>query len=115
MLALDDHTTLEADRVWLATGTTPDIGAFRYLAVPVVHGLPITDDGLRLGAHPVHVMGRLATLTLGPAAGNLWGAQRAASRITKAITGVDLEDDMNMAPPSPPRRAPEGSHEHLAR
>jgi hypothetical protein len=30
-------------------------------------------------------MGRLATLTLGPAAGNLWGAQRAAERITEAI------------------------------
>ena len=115
VLALDDHATLEADRVWLATGTTPDIDAFRYLAnlapdVPAVHGVPITDDGLRLGPHPVHVMGRMATLTLGPAAGNLWGAQRAASRITKAITGVDLEGHTNVAPPPPSRPAPEGSH-----
>ncbi len=94
-LALDDHTTLDADRVWLATGTAPDITTMRCLEglvadLPNLDGLPILDASLRLGSHPVHVMGRLATLALGPAAGNLWGARRAAQRITEAITGVDL-------------------------
>ena len=98
VLALDDQTTLVGDRVWLATGTNPDIGMSRCLAdlaadAPAIDGLPITDESLRLGPHPVHVMGRLATLALGPAAGNLWGAQRAATRITRSITGVDLEHE----------------------
>ncbi len=108
VLALDDHTRLEADRVWLATGTTPDFGALRCLAelapdVPVLNGLPITGDDLRLERYPVHVMGRLATLTLGPASGNLWGAQRAARRITKVITGVDFDTDTDgRSAPRPP-------------
>ncbi len=107
-LALDDFTTLEPDRIWLATGTVPDIGSAKYLTdvasdVPTLAGLPITGDDLRLGPQPVHVMGRLATLTLGPAAGNLWGAQRAAHRITKALTGVDLEHDAVAVTPPPHR------------
>ncbi len=95
VLALGDQSTLLADRVWLATGTTPDLGALRCLGslvadLPLVEGLPVTESDLRLGSHPVYVTGRLATLTLGPAAGNLWGAPRTARRITHAITGVDL-------------------------
>lgn len=91
-VALDDHTTIDAHRVWLATGTTPDIGSERCLAhvvadVPVIEGLPITNDDLRIGHHEVYVTGRLATLALGPAAGNLWGARQAAERITRAICG----------------------------
>ncbi|MEM9466244.1 MAG: FAD-dependent oxidoreductase [Actinomycetota bacterium] len=83
-----------ADRVWLATGTTPDLGALRCIDpvrpdIATVEGLPIPDDDLRIGLPPVHVMGRLATLKLGPAAGNLWGARHAARRIAEAITGVD--------------------------
>jgi glycine/D-amino acid oxidase-like deaminating enzyme len=102
VLALGDQTTLRADQVWLATGTTPDIGAARYLTdlaadAPMLNGLPVTDESLRLGPHPVHVMGRLATLTLGPAAGNLWGAQRAATRIAKALTGIDLEHESTVS------------------
>ena len=98
VLALDDQTTLVADQIWLATGTEPDIGSSRCLSdlladAPLLAGLPITDENLRLGPHPVHVMGRLATLSLGPAAGNLWGARRAATRITRAITGVDFEHE----------------------
>ncbi len=110
VLALDDQTTLLADHVWLATGTTPDIGAARCLAglvadAPAVGGLPVTDENLRLGPHPVHVMGRLAMLTLGPAAGNLWGAQRAAMRITQALTGVDLQHRSVVPVPPPPQRS----------
>ncbi|MEM9564423.1 MAG: NAD(P)-binding domain-containing protein [Actinomycetota bacterium] len=109
VLALDDQTTLVADHVWLATGTTPDLVAARCLAdlvadVPAVGGLPVTDENLRLGPHPIHVMGRLAILTLGPAAGNLWGAQRAAMRITRALTGIDLQH-RSMASVPPPGRS----------
>jgi cation diffusion facilitator CzcD-associated flavoprotein CzcO len=94
-LALGDHTTLYPDRVWLATGTRPDIGACRALSdlvadLPVLDGYPVTGPDLRLGHYPVYVMGRLATLALGPAAGNLWGAQRAAERISACITEVAL-------------------------
>ena len=35
-------------------------------------------------------MGRSATFALGPSAGNLWGATRAARRIATDITGVEL-------------------------
>lgn len=106
VLALDDHTTLRVDRIWLGTGTRPHLGAARCLRelaadVPSLRCMPITGTDLALGPHPIHVMGRLAALSLGPAAGNLWGAQRAAHRITRAITGVDLEqqraDDAGIA------------------
>ena len=83
---------MAADRVWLATGTTPDITTPDYLTdlvadLPIADGYPIIDEALRLGSHPIYVMGRLATSTLGPAAGNLWGAQRGAQRIAASITG----------------------------
>lgn len=98
-LDLSEGESIETERVWLATGTTPDLSAMRCLEpllpdIVTIDGYPLTNDDLRVGPHPVHVMGRLATLTLGPAAGNLWGAQRAARRITTAITGVDLELDL---------------------
>ena len=56
VLALDDGTTIRVDRIWLATGTEADLGASRCLDelaadVPVLHGLPITDDSLRVGPH----------------------------------------------------------------
>ena len=90
-----DAETLCVDKIWLATGTRADASALRCLRplledTITLDGHPVLTDSLRLGPHPVYVMGRLATVTLGPAAGNLWGAQRAALRITEAITGVDL-------------------------
>lgn len=95
-LELTSGESIRTHRVWLATGTTPDLGALRCLEpllpdVATMDGLPVTDDDLRIGMHPVHVMGRLAIHTLGPAAGNLWGARQAALRITRAITGIDIE------------------------
>ena len=92
-LALGNQKTIRPDQVWLATGTQPDIMAVRPLTglladVSVIDGYPVVGADLRLGPHPIHVMGRLATLELGPAAGNLWGAQRAAERITEAILDV---------------------------
>ena len=95
-LELTNGESIWPHRVWLATGTTPDLGALRCLEpllpdIATIGGLPVTDDDLRVGIHPVHVMGRLATHTLGPAAGNLWGARQAARRITRAVTGIDIE------------------------
>lgn len=93
-LVLVDGTQVAADQIWLATGTEPSIEAMGCLSelvvdMGLVDGLPITDGDLRVGPSPVYMMGRLATATLGPAAGNLWGAQRAAERITRAITGIE--------------------------
>ena len=58
--------------------------------VSFIDGFPLVDCSLRLEPHSVYVMGRCATFALGPAAGNLWGATRAANRITRDITGVEL-------------------------
>ena len=95
-LYLNHDESVRADRVWLATGTQANPQGLRCIRplladVGDVHGYPLLNEHLRLGPHPAFMMGRSATLTLGPAAGNLWGAQRAAHRITRAITGVDLE------------------------
>ncbi|WP_395160208.1 GTP-binding protein, partial [Ilumatobacter sp.] len=72
--------------------------------IPTIDGLPVPNNDLRIGGLPIHVTGRLATIELGPAAGNLWGARQGARRITRAITGIDLEVDM--LPPPSRRRAP---------
>lgn len=96
-LVLRNGTSLRPDRMWLATGTTPDVAAMRCLEsmlpdIAQVDGYPVTSDDLRMGYFPIHVMGRLATATLGPAAGNLWGARHAARRIARSITGTDVEN-----------------------
>ncbi len=97
-----DRTVL-ADRCWLAIGTTPTIDAMPALdrlraRIPTIDGLPIPTADLTVGARSIHVTGRLATIELGPAAGNLWGARQAARRITRAITGIDVEPGL-VAPP----------------
>ena len=96
VLELTSEARLEVDRIWLATGTQCDVGALRSARwlvedAPVLDGYPLVDQNLRLGPHPAYVMGRMSTTAFGPAAGNLWGAQRAAHRITELITGVDLQ------------------------
>lgn len=95
-LGLTSGESIRANRVWLATGTTPHLGSLQCCEpllpnITTIGGLPVTDDHLRVGACPVHVMGRLATHTLGPAAGNLWGARHAARRIAQAIAGIAVE------------------------
>ena len=94
-----------ADRCWLATGTRPDArvdGALAGLVSEHVDGVPIVDRELRVGDTGLFVTGRLATIELGPAAGNLWGARMAARRIGRAITGLDLDLDEAAAIPPPP-------------
>ena len=78
--------TLSVDRVWCATGSVPDLRvdpALHRLAVdgaPHVDGWPVLDDRLEW-LDGLHVVGALAALTLGPAAGNLGGARAAADRL----------------------------------
>lgn len=93
-LVLGDERHLVADRVWLATGTQPDLGAgnlfedlCRTHPCPVVGGYPGLGPDLAWPGVPVHLMGRPAALALGPAAGNLWGARVAATRIVGAWCG----------------------------
>ncbi|MEM9131950.1 MAG: hypothetical protein AAF962_03640 [Actinomycetota bacterium] len=74
---------IDVDRVWVATGSTPDLRAEPVLArraadgAPHVDGWPILDDRLRW-EDGLLIVGGLAALTLGPAAGNLGGARAAA-------------------------------------
>jgi len=98
---------ISVDQCWLATGTTPTMTELPALArleglIPAIDGLPIPNADLSVGVLPIHVTGRLATIELGPAAGNLWGARQCARRITHSITGIDLENDVT-APLHRPR------------
>jgi glycine/D-amino acid oxidase-like deaminating enzyme len=97
-LVLGDESRVSADRVWLATGTRPDAGADRLTAslqathpTRVVDGWPVLDEQLRWPGTNVHVLGRLAMLTLGPAAGNLWGARVGAARVASGVCGRDAD------------------------
>ena len=98
VLNLTTEEEIYCDQVWLATGTQSSLHSMRWLQpilqdIPTIDGLPLVDQSLRLGPHPIFVMGRSATFALGPAAGNLWGARQAAHRITTAITGLELGSD----------------------
>jgi len=97
---------LSVDRCWLATGTRPDARADRALEPHVdrhVDGIPVVHEDLSIDHRPLYFAGRLATLELGPAAGNLWGARIAGRRITEALTGIDLDIGV-MAPTQNPAR-----------
>ena len=98
VLHLNINEKIYSDQVWLATGTQSTFDTVRWLQpilddIPIIDGFPLVDQSLRLGPHPIFVMGRAATFALGPAAGNLWGARHAARRITTAITGIELGAD----------------------
>jgi hypothetical protein len=83
----------ECDRLWLATGTRTDVTAQPLLQealqsylVPVVNGLPVVDDRLRLPGSELFLLGGLSALQVGPVARNLSGARMASSRIVPALT-----------------------------
>jgi cation diffusion facilitator CzcD-associated flavoprotein CzcO len=89
---------LGCDEIWLATGSKSTVEAEPILAqlqerhpTELVDGLPVLDAWLRWPSTKIHVAGALASLTLGPAAGNLWGARQAALRVTEAVCGTRLE------------------------
>ncbi|MEM7286060.1 MAG: hypothetical protein AAF480_06890 [Actinomycetota bacterium] len=73
----------DVDLVWSATGSVPDLRAAPALAAlaaggaPHVDGWPVLSDTLEW-LDGLFVVGALAALTLGPAAGNLAGARAAA-------------------------------------
>lgn len=95
---------IEADRCWLATGRTPQLDpALDHVGVDTVDGYPVLDPTLRVRGTRIHIVGRLAAPTIGPAAGNLWGARVAARHITRAITDVDLDHDAIVRIPAPTR------------
>jgi glycine/D-amino acid oxidase-like deaminating enzyme len=92
-LVLGDETIRRADRVWLATGTEPDVTAHRITAqladehpIPLSAGWPHLDAQLRWPGTNVHLLGRPAMLRLGPAAGNLWGARVGARVVADHIS-----------------------------
>ena len=94
-LSLSDGNQIDVDQVWLATGTQSSLHAMECLRpflhdIAFIDGFPVTNNSLRLCEEPIYVMGRSATFALGPSAGNLWGATRAARRIATDITGVEL-------------------------
>jgi len=88
---------LTADRVWLCTGTKLDLGRQPLFAdvaarhpLQVVDGLPVLDAECRWPGVPLYFMGMSAALRVGPTARNFPGARQAASRIAKALTGVEV-------------------------
>lgn len=103
VLVLGDERRVVSDRIWLATGTEATVDSCRLLddvvtahPCPVHRGFPELTEDLRWPGTSLHVCGRLASLQLGPAAGNLWGARKAAERIVGQ--GV-----MRMVPPTESR------------
>jgi cation diffusion facilitator CzcD-associated flavoprotein CzcO len=93
---LVDGRRLVADVVWDATGDRPCTSAAPplerlcdQLGIARHGGRPELDRMLRLPGSVVHVAGRLAQLELGPTAGNLAGARRAAELVVGAVVGAD--------------------------
>ena len=85
---------LTAARVILGTGSELDCvglemmrGVVERFALPTVGGLPVLSDALQWGDERFAVVGALASLQVGPDAGNLMGARRAAE-VCAAELGV---------------------------
>merc|ERR1712178_481508 len=91
-VVLSDDEVLSADYVICATGTFVDVSTDPLLAdlqkshpIQMLSGLPVLTKGLQWGDAPVHIMGNLAALELGPDAVNMNGAVRGALRIWTAM------------------------------
>lgn len=92
-LTLNTKEVIQADYLICATGTKIDISADPLLArlqeiqpMRMVGGLPVLSERLQWGELPVHLMGNIAALELGPDAVNMSGALRGAYRIWSALT-----------------------------
>lgn len=92
-----DGQSLEADRIWLATGSRVNVADERVLdpvmvrhPIPTVQGLPVLDQRLRWKGCELFVMGGLAALQVGPVARNLAGARMAAQKIVPALAKPTL-------------------------
>jgi NADPH-dependent 2,4-dienoyl-CoA reductase/sulfur reductase-like enzyme len=93
---LVDGERLHADRVVAALGSRLEVREDPLLGplvdtglIPAEGPVPCLDDALRVHGTQIHVMGRHAIAELGPAAGNLSGARRAAERIRAHLCGDD--------------------------
>lgn len=88
---------LEADRVWLCTGSRLDLranplfaGLWQRTPLQMLEGLPLLEEDCRWPGLPLYLMGASAALRVGPTARNFPGARQAASRIARSITGVHV-------------------------
>eukprot|EP00438_Fugacium_kawagutii_P028018 Skav236489 [mRNA] locus=scaffold1440:252119:253423:+ [translate_table: standard] len=98
-VVLNTDEVLEADYLICATGASMDVASDPLLGglqevhpLPLHGGLPVLTESLQWGSLPVHLMGNLAALELGPDAVNLAGATRGAFRISKALEAAGLLD-----------------------
>jgi hypothetical protein len=119
-LVLGDESIRRAHRVWLATDTQPDVTAHRLTAqllddhpIPQVGGWPVLDDSLRWPGTGVHLLGRMAMLALGPAAGNLWGARIGAALVAEHVVGLDGGEAQSALGSSHPSVADTGTRNRL--
>lgn len=85
------------NRIWLATGSRfeaenhPLLGdIWEKYQTPMVQGLPVLDEYLRVKGTELFIMGGLAALRLGPTARNLSGAIKASRLITEALIKPSL-------------------------
>jgi cation diffusion facilitator CzcD-associated flavoprotein CzcO len=83
---------LRANRIWLATGHHLAVSHHPLLSqlqkqrpIQLVDDWPVLGDSLQWPGTPVHVMGGLAALQVGPAARNLFGGREAAQRICRGL------------------------------
>ena len=81
-----------ADRIWLATGHDQGVSRHPLLRqlhqqrpIELVDDWPVLGPDLSWPGTPVHVMGGLSALRIGPAARNLFGGREAAQRICRAV------------------------------
>ena len=83
---------LQADRLWLATGHRLGVSHHPLLhqlqnqrPIELIDDWPVLSDSLCWPGTPVHVMGGLTALRIGPAARNLFGGREAAQRICRGL------------------------------
>lgn len=83
---------LQVDRLWLATGHRLGVSHHPLLhqlqtqkPIELIDDWPVLSDSLRWPGTPVHVMGALTALRIGPAARNLFGGREAAQRICRGL------------------------------
>ena len=83
---------IEIERIWLATGHHLGVGQQPLLRqlqqqrpIELVNDWPLLAPDLSWPGSPLHVMGGLSALRIGPAARNLFGGREAAQRICRTV------------------------------
>jgi len=83
---------MRAQHLWCATGSAVDVhsdpllqGLLEHHPIGDIGGLPCLTHDLQWGSLPVHFMGNIAALQLGPDAVNLAGALRGSMRIAPKL------------------------------